>query len=200
MAGEFPGLENHGGEPGFVALIAGVKNRGDGAAPDPVARAFIGDGEPPASGARDAAGSVASVDDGAGAGDRDHAGPGAKSGFQGNYVVADNLDVGETDLGCEFGENAANLRGDLGDGSAGDSDTDGANLTGRNLGGGADMADCGVQRFPCLRLAEANDVAAAGHCLCEHSCFVGEKAAGFGAAAVDSEIVGHRASSNTGSP
>ena len=33
----------------------------------------------------------------------------------------------------------------------------------------------------------------------EHGRFVGKKAARFGAAAVDSEIVGHRASSNTGS-
>ena len=92
-----------------------------------------------------------------------------------------------------------NLRGDLGPGGAGGADTDSADLIGRNFGGSADLANSGTQSFPGLRLAKANDVAAAGHRRREYGRFVSENAAGFGAAAVDSEIVGHRASSNTGS-
>ncbi len=84
-----------------------------------------------------------------------------------------------------------NLRGDFRPGSARGTDTDGADLSGRNIGGCADLADGGVQSFPCLRLAEANDVAAAGHGGRQHHTFVGENAAGFSAASVDSEIVGH---------
>ncbi len=57
-----------------------------------------------------------------------------------------------------------------------------------------------MQGLPCRLLAEAHDVAAAGGChfLGKHIRFVRKKAAGFGAAAVDSQIVGHRASSNIG--
>ena len=69
---EFPGVEDHGGERGVEALIAGVQNRGNGAAADPVAGAFVGDCEPPASGTRGVTSSVAAVGNGTGAGDRDH--------------------------------------------------------------------------------------------------------------------------------
>src|ERR1700687_4308643 len=195
---ELPGLENHGGERGFEALIAGAKDGGDGAAADPVAGAFVGDGEPPASGARDAAARIAPVNNGAGARDRDHARPHAESGFESDYGVADDFDFRLSSFGSEFSEDVVNLRGDFGSGGAGGTDTDGVDLIGRNLGGGADLADRGVQGFRGPRLANDNDVAAAGHCLGEHRRFVGQKAAGFGATAVDSEIVGHRASSNTG--
>ena len=56
---EFPGLQNQAGKRGFKALIAGVQDSGNGAASDPVAGAFVGDGEPPASGTRTVTGSVA---------------------------------------------------------------------------------------------------------------------------------------------
>src|ERR1700693_1180652 len=89
---ELPGLENHGGERGFEALIAGAQNGGDGAAADPVAGAFVGDGKPPNSGARSVTGNVAVGDDGAGASDCDHARPRGESGFEGDDGVADNFD------------------------------------------------------------------------------------------------------------
>ncbi len=92
--GELPGVEDHRGERGFEALIVGAQDSGDGAAADPVAGAFVGDGEPPASGARGVTSSVAAVNDGAGAGDRDHSGARAESGFEGDLGVADNFDVG----------------------------------------------------------------------------------------------------------
>ncbi len=196
--GEFPGLENHGGEHGFESLIARMEYSGDGLAPDPVAGAFIRDGEPPASGTRGATDGIASVNQGTGAGNRDHAGARPKSCFEGNYVVAGNLEVGQTDLWHQLGENAANLRGDFGYGSAGNADTNGVDLIGSNPGSRTCLVNDRVQSFSCLRLAQANYVAAARRCRSKWPGFVAEKAAGFGAAAVDSEIVGHRVSSNTG--
>ncbi len=92
-SGEFPGLEDHGRERGFEPLIVGAQDGGDGAAADPVAGAFVGDSEPPASGACDATASVAAVGDGTGAGDRDHAGARAERGFERNLGVADNFDA-----------------------------------------------------------------------------------------------------------
>src|SRR5258708_4899032 len=99
----------------------------------------------------------------------------------------------------KFAEGRASLRGDLGSSSDGGADTYGTNLSWRNIGGYADLADRGVESFLGLRFAEANDVAAPGHRGRQHHSFVAEHAAGFSATSVDSEIVGHRASSNTGS-
>src|SRR5260370_23647012 len=192
---ESPGFEDHGGELGFKALIVGAQEGGDGAAADPVAGAFVRDGEPPASGACDATARIAAVNDGAGAGDGDDAGTGAKRGFEGDYGVADNFDFCDS-FGSQLGEDAAYLRGDLGPGGAGGADTDGADLSGSNLSGGADLTNGGVEGFSGLRLAEANHVAAAGHGGREDCSFVGKDAAGFCAPAVDSEVLGHRATSN----
>src|ERR1039458_4375234 len=59
----------------------------------------VGDGEPPASGTRSATGSVAAVGDGTGAGDCDHSRTCAESGFEGDFGVADNFDVGASTFG-----------------------------------------------------------------------------------------------------
>ena len=61
------------------ALIVGRSGCGDGATANPVAGAFVGDGKPPASGARGVTGGIAAVDDRAGAGDGDDAGPAPKA-------------------------------------------------------------------------------------------------------------------------
>jgi hypothetical protein len=100
---EFPGLKDHGGERGFEALIAGAQDGGDRTAADPMAGTFVGDSEPPASGTSGATVSVAAVDDGTGASDRDHAGTGAESGFEGNGHIADNFDFWERWFGSYFG-------------------------------------------------------------------------------------------------
>src|ERR1017187_1138593 len=96
---ELPGAGEQGGEPGFQALSARAENGGDGTGADPVAGALVGDGKAPAAGTRGVTGSVAAVDDGSGAGDRDHARTRAESGFEGDYVVADDFDSGRSCFG-----------------------------------------------------------------------------------------------------
>src|SRR5260370_35787039 len=105
---ESPGSEDHAGELGLKASIMGAQDGGDGAAANPVAGAFVGDGEPPASGACDATARIAAVNDGAGAGDRDDAGTEAESGFEGDYSVADNFDFCES-VGSQLGEDGADV-------------------------------------------------------------------------------------------
>lgn len=90
---DFPGVEDHGGERGFTALIVGIHYGGNSAASDPVAGAFVGNGKPPASRAHDATGSVAAIRDGTGAGDRDHARTSAESGFKSDLSITDNFDA-----------------------------------------------------------------------------------------------------------
>src|SRR5713101_4544528 len=92
MAARLPNLEDHGAERGFEALIVGAQDSGNGAPADPVAGALVGDGEPPAPGARGVTGGVAAVGDRSGAGDRDHAGTRAASGFESDGHIPDNFD------------------------------------------------------------------------------------------------------------
>src|SRR6202166_4690311 len=159
---EFPGLKYQGGKGGFETLIVGAQDGGDGAPSDPVSRAFVGDGESPASGACSVPGGIASVNDGAGAGDRDHTGARAESGFQGNDSIAHDFDVGQG----EIHKNLANLHGNLRSRGAGSANTGGTDLVGRNPRRRAHLLNRATQNIPGLGFAKANDIATAGYYPC----------------------------------
>src|ERR1017187_3867492 len=195
--GELPRLQKHRGQRGIEPLIARVHDRGDGVAANPVSGTLVGDGEPPASGARGLAASIAAVNDGTSTGNRDHTRASAERGFQGDYGIADNFDFCRIDFRNQFGDDVANLGGDFGPSRARSAYTDRSDPVGGNFRAGADLADGSLQSFPGLRFADANQVAPAGHRRSERRRLVGENAAGFGAAAVDSEIVQNYFSPNT---
>ncbi len=89
-------------------------------------------------------------------------------------------------------------------GRTGRADTDGLDLLWRNPGYSTRLTDGAVQRFagPAFEgmdFAKSNNVATARHGRRQHISFIAQNAASLGAAAVNSKIEGHRASSNTGS-
>jgi len=73
--------------------------------------------------------------------------PRAESRFQGNHRVAGDFDFLARYPGNQLFENAADLRGGLGPSRARRANTDGADLTGRDLGGDARLANGSMQSF-----------------------------------------------------
>ena len=175
-------------------LIAGAQDCAHGGAADPVRRAFVTDGEAPASGPRRVSLAVTTIGDRAGAGDYDDAGAGVKCRFEGDLHVADDFDGG----GENLGQGSTDDRSEFGTGGSGTANTSMHDLRGRDAGGGAGLAHRFVERLARLHLADANNVAGTGGRRGQELRFVAYGAGGFGAAAVDSEIVGHEESSNTG--
>ena len=86
---------------------------------------------------------------------------------------------------------AAHDLSQLGTGGAGASDAGARDLRGRDAGGGAGLAHGLLQRLAGLHFTDANNVAGAGGRGGQELRFVADHAGGFGAAAVDAEIVGH---------
>ena len=129
-------MEDHRGECGFAPLIKGIHDGGNGAATDPVAGTLVRDGESPTSGACRVTGSVAAIND--------RAGIRAERGIQGDDSVADDFNISIAGRRTELGEDAADLRRNLGIGRAGGADANGADLLGRNSGVGASLANRGV--------------------------------------------------------
>src|SRR6185437_10260627 len=152
-------------------------------APDPVSRAFIGNGETPASGPDCSAVSIPSVCDGSGAGDSDYSGTFAECGFKRDYHVAHNQRL----TGRDLGEDALRNFADLGSSNSGHAEADALERRRRHVRGGTGLLNGFAQAFARLFFAQTNDVAAARRGARDERSLVPDGAAGFGATTVDAE-------------
>src|SRR5512133_1324405 len=152
-------------------------------APDPVSRAFIGNGETPASGPDRSAVSIPSVRDGSGAGDSDYSRTFTECGFQRDYHVANN----ERLTGRDLGEDALRDFADLGASNSSHAEADALERRRRHVTGGTGLLNGLAQAFARLFFAQTNDVAAARRGARDKRSLVPDGAAGFGAATVDAK-------------
>ncbi len=112
---------------------------------------------------------------------------GVKGRVEGNLHVSDDVDWARND----FGERTADDFSQLGTGCAGASNTCPRNLFSRNAGGRACLPHRQVQRLAGLHLSDANDVARSRRRNRQQMRFISHCARGFGASAVDAQVVAH---------
>jgi hypothetical protein len=135
-----------------------AQSGGDSGAANPVGRAFIGNGEAPASSTSGAALRVAAVSDGTRAGDHDHSRARTESGFQRDLHVTHDFNFPRN----YFGGDLANALCNVCASSAGGADAGPMQLPGMDAGCIASPLNCFVQRLSGSRFPNARDVAGPG--------------------------------------
>src|SRR3954470_18342505 len=102
---DVPCVQNQRRDSSLVPGVACVQDGGNGMFANPVPGTFVGDGKSPTSSPSRAAVDVATINNGAGTGNRNHPGTFAKGGLECNNHVPDNF----SRSGSDFRNNCTDL-------------------------------------------------------------------------------------------